>query len=96
MAKNRDNFFYSSEKVDVRVEPGAWGQLPPNIKEAIIQRSKNEKTNDPTIKMLKEQLKDPNLPQFFKTQLEETLNTLERQKINPSAGISSPINHRKL
>jgi hypothetical protein len=81
MAENRDTFFYSSKKVDVVVEPGAWEQLPSNMKEAILQRSK-DKAEDPTIRMLKEQLNDPKLPPFFKKDLEETLNLLEQQKVN--------------
>ena len=95
MANNRDTFFYSSEKVDVEVEPGVWEQLPSNIKEAILQRSNKTKAEDPTIRMLKEQLMDPNLPQSFKKQLEETLNTLEEQKVNPKADIATTKNHRR-
>jgi len=91
MSQSRPTFFYSAKAVDVQVEPGAWDSLPENIKEAIIQRSKQEKKEDPTITMLREQLKDERLPQDCKIQIAEMLNKLQQN----NTGTVSPSNQRK-
>lgn len=94
MAQNRYSLFYSSESVDVKVDPGALKHLPADMKEAILQRSKKTDAQikaEATIRMLEQQLKDAKLSPRIRTELEELLNKMKNENVNTEVTQTTPL-----